>query len=138
MTRIIRKARDNSYCHLYDLQETYAIIDKLGRHEDFEEHLHIEILTLEAIRMSNHVYVRKGNGDIVVGYVDNINLMKRIFRGRYQGEPDLKKGFSLKFDDYGKMISLDKEDLLNYTPNQEDLERMKQRTRKEEYQNENR
>ena len=87
------------------------IINKLGQLEDIEDELGLSLVLLNQIRHSKQVYVKNDNNEIVVGYVDSINIRKYIFRGRYKGISDLKKGFIINFRDYGSKIALTKEEL---------------------------
>ena len=85
--------------------------EKLCQLEDIEDELGIEYLLLDKLRHSKEVYIKNDSGEIVVGYIDSINIRKYMFSGRYKGVSDIKKGFRINFRDYGKKIALTKEEL---------------------------
>lgn len=84
---------------------------KLALYENIDEELGIEYPLLNKLRHSKEVYIKNDSGEIVIGYIDSINIRKYLFTGRYKGIADLKKGFRINFRDYGKKIALTREEL---------------------------
>lgn len=95
---------------LYDLRRAMSD-DEQNVKNDLESELGISLDILNKMRHSKEVYLRDDKGEIVIGYIDSINIRKYMFVGRYKGISDIKQGFRVNFRWYGSKIALTKEEL---------------------------
>ena len=121
MNRLTKK-NDIGYFPTYERETKenyYDLIHKLGKLEDIEEELGIDLLTLFRA-LKNGIYLKFGSEkNTGVGvYYEHRAILPRHFDKDYKGyfidlQLELSINFNFYFKDYGKTWALTKEELEN-------------------------
>ena len=94
-----------------------ACVEKLGKLEDIEEELGIDLITLFKA-LKNGIYLKFGSEKITGVYYEHRTILPRHFDKDYKGycidlQLELSINFNFYFKDYGKTWALTKEEIGN-------------------------